>query len=82
MESPGRHPISANFAFLATHEEGLVLLAGQAEVLFAIDPVASIAKLRAADLAGLDPAVLASAFRGKLLDRQSDPPPVVYEETL
>lgn len=45
--APPRHPpISTNFAFLAAHEDGLVLLATQAEVLFAVDPVASIAKLR------------------------------------
>lgn len=33
-------------AFLAEHEPTLVLLAAQADVLFAVDPVASIAKVR------------------------------------
>jgi type I restriction enzyme, R subunit len=39
-------PTSTTFAFLAAHEPTLLLLATQAEVLFAFDPVASIAKVR------------------------------------
>jgi hypothetical protein len=39
-------PDSPNFAFLREHEEGLVFLGAQAETLFAVDPVASIVKLR------------------------------------
>ncbi|UJR78529.1 type I restriction-modification system endonuclease [Sandaracinus amylolyticus] len=37
---------SPNFAFLAEHEETLVLLAAQAEALYAIDAVATITKVR------------------------------------
>lgn len=46
MAPPAPPPASPNFGFLREHEEGLVLLAAQAETLFAVDPVASITKLR------------------------------------
>ncbi|MBZ0119755.1 MAG: hypothetical protein K8H88_22390 [Sandaracinaceae bacterium] len=46
MPKETKQASSLNFAFLAEHEATLVLLAAQAEKLFAHDAVASLVKLR------------------------------------
>lgn len=59
-------PPSANFAFLARHEDGLVLLASQAEVLFSVDPAASIGKVRAfAELLALEAAARVGVYTSR-----------------
>ena len=51
-------------------------------MLARVEALATMRSGAASALRDLDGALLASAFRGELLDRQSDRPPVVYQEAL